>query len=152
MEKSIKIRKGTEHDVVALYEMIKQLAEFEKEPDAVIITPEILKNDGFGERPLFEFLVAEVDQEIMGIALYYYAYSTWKGKFLYLEDLVVKNEARQLGIGSALLLALKEKTEREGLKRMGWQVLDWNESAIKFYEKHEAEISREWFNGRFNWE
>lgn len=152
MKKAIEIRKGTKNDVDALHQMIQDLAEYEKEPDAVITTPDSLANDGFGENPLFEFLVAEIEGEILGIALYYYAFSTWKGKFLYLEDLVVKPEARKYGIGSALLLALKEKTEREGLKRMGWQVLDWNESAIKFYEKHEAEISREWYNGRFNWD
>lgn len=152
MEQKISIRKGTAQDTEALYALIKELAEYEKAPNEVIVTPETLRNDGFGDRPLFEFLVAEVDNEILGIALYYYAYSTWKGKFLYLEDLVVKESARKLGIGSALFLALKEKCESEGLKRMAWQVLDWNEPAIKFYEKHQADISPEWLNGRFYWQ
>lgn len=147
----INIRKGTSKDIESLYAMIKELADYEKAPEEVIVTPEILQKDAFGDQKLFEFLVAEINGEIMGIALYYYAYSTWKGKFLYLEDLVVKEAARHSGIGSALFLALKKKCEAEGLKRMAWQVLDWNEPALRFYEKHDAEISSEWLNGRFNW-
>ena len=146
------IRKGTEADIADLLRLIQELAEYEKAPNEVVVTEKQLLKDGFEGHPSFEFLVAEVNGSVEGIALYFYAYSTWKGKYLYLEDLVVRESQRQLGLGTKLFLAVKDIAEKEGVKRMGWQVLDWNEPAIKFYEKHKAELSSEWLNGRFHFE
>lgn len=146
------IRKGTKQDTADLLQLIQELADYEKAPNEVIVTEEQLDKDGFEGHADFEFLVAEVDGKVEGIALYFYAYSTWKGKYLYLEDLVVREDKRQYGLGTKLFLAVKELAEKAGVKRMGWQVLDWNEPAIKFYQKHGAELSSEWLNGRFHFE
>lgn len=144
----ITIRQGTEADVSDLLKLIQELAEYEKEPDAVIVTEDILKEDGFGSNPSFGFFVAEVDGVVHGIALYCHPYSTWKGRYLYLEDLVVRQSFRGKGLGAKLFEAIVEKAKAEGVKRLGWQVLDWNEPAIKFYEKYGADMSSEWLNGR----
>jgi len=149
MKDSVTIRKGTRDDVSALLSLIKDLAVYEKEPEAVIITEQTLLEDGFGKKSLFEFLVAEHNDEVVGIALYYTKYSTWKGRCIYLEDIVIKASERQKGIGSLLLLKLKEIAEKEGVKRLEWQVLEWNESAISFYKKYGAVIDTEWFNCKF---
>lgn len=146
------IRKGEERDVSALLALIKELAVYEKAPDAVIVTEETLLRDGFGAHPIYHFYVAEVDGNVEGIALYYFPYSTWKGRYLYLEDLVVRESKRRLGLGKMLFEKMIEVAKSEGVKRMGWQVLDWNEPAIKFYEKYGADISDEWLNGRLYFE
>ncbi len=146
------IRPGEKQDIPDLLRLIQELAEYEKEPDAVIVTEAILTEDAFGTNPAFEFFVAELDGRVQGIALYCYPYSTWKGRYLYLEDLVVSQAARGKGIGSMLFEAVVEKAKTTGVKRMGWQVLDWNEPAIKFYEKYGADLSSEWLNGRLYFE
>ena len=142
------IRKGTPHDVSSLLNLIKELAIYEKAEDEVIVTEETLLKDGFGETPLYHLAVAEYEGEVMGIALYYYAYSTWKGRYLYLEDFVVKEAMRGKGIGKPLFKYVVDIDKAEGVKRMGWQVLDWNEPAIRFYETYGADLSTEWLNGR----
>lgn len=142
------IRQGTREDVPVLLKFIIELAIFEKSGHEVFVTEDVLLRDGFGERPLFGFFIAEVNGVPEGIALYYYAYSTWKGKFLYLEDLVVKETSRQLGIGTRLFKRVEQKAREEEARLMGWQVLDWNEPAIRFYKKHGAKLTGNWLNGR----
>lgn len=138
------IRKGTKTDMNGVLALIKELAVFEKEPDAVVITAEDLIRDGFGEHPLFSVFVAEKAQEIVGIALYYYRYSTWKGKTIHLEDLVVKESMRGTGLGSALYTAIIEQGKKEGVRRIEWNVLDWNTPAITFYENSGATVLDDW--------
>ena len=124
--------------------LIKELAEFEREPEAVEISIADLERDGFGENPLFNLFVAEIDSEIVGIALYYYRFSTWKGKTIHLEDLIVTNEMRGKGIGFALYSAVISQGFRDGVRRIEWNVLDWNLPAIAFYEKTGARILKDW--------
>ncbi|AWM13406.1 GNAT family N-acetyltransferase [Flavobacterium sp. NRK F10] len=138
------IRKGTKEDMPAALELIKELAIFEKEPEAVVVTVEDLIRDGFSENPLFYTFFAEVEGEIVGMALYYYRYSTWKGKTIHLEDLIVKEKMRGTGAGSALYQKIMEQGEKEGVRRIEWNVLDWNINAINFYEKSGAEILSDW--------
>lgn len=138
------VRKANKKDMPAVLELIKQLAEFEKEPDAVEITLKDLENDGFGENPAFFCYVAEVNSKVEGIALGFHRYSTWKGKIIHLEDLIVNQNLRGTGIGSALLDAFIKHAHKLGVKRINWEVLDWNEPAIKFYESKGANVMRDW--------
>ena len=140
----MKIRRGKSEDMVAVLDLIQELAIFEKEPDAVLITAEDLVRDGFGANPLFHVFVAEVDSEIVGIALYYYRYSTWKGKTLHLEDLVVKDKMRGTGLGYALYSEIIKQGKKDNVRRIEWNVLDWNTPAIDFYEKSGAKVLRDW--------
>jgi GNAT superfamily N-acetyltransferase len=136
------IRKGEEADFEAVLEMIKELALFEREPDAVINSEEMMRK----EKKYFDFFVAEIDGEIVGMALYFFAYYTWVGKSLYLDDLYVRPAFRGQNIGKALLEKVIEVAKDEQCKRMRWQVLDWNTSAIEFYKKMNASLSQEWIN------
>ena len=143
------IRVGQKEDMASVLKLIQELADFEKEPDAVIITVEDLIRDGFGEQPLFHVFVAETDsdsnnKEIVGIAFYYYRYSTWKGKIIHLEDLVVKHDRRGQGISYALYSEIMKQAQRDNVKRIDWNVLDWNTPAIDFYEKTGAKVLKEW--------
>jgi len=147
---SIKIRPGKLIDLPEVVKMIKELADYEKALDQVEITVEILERDGFGDHPYFWILIAEKHGEIAGLAFYFIRYSTWKGKTLYLEDFIVKDEFRRQGIGTELFNELKKIVNREGLDGIVWQVLDWNEPAIKFYKKLGATISSEWLDGRLS--
>lgn len=138
------IREARPEDAGRILELIRELAAFEKEPEAVIIDQaDILKN-GFSSNPLFSTFVAEINQEIVGIALFYYRYSTWKGKTIHLEDLIVTQKARGTGAGTALYKAVLERAKSEGLQRVEWAVLDWNEAAISFYEKSGAKVLPDW--------
>lgn len=128
----------------SVLELIKELAIFEKEPNAVVISVEDLIRDGFAENPLFHTFVAEVNQEIIGIALYYYRYSTWKGKTIHLEDLIVKEDKRGTGAGFALYSEIISQGKRDNVRRIEWNVLDWNTSAIEFYKKSGAKILDDW--------
>lgn len=138
------IRKGTSNDMPAVLDLIKELAIFEKEPDAVVVTIDDLIRDGFGENPLFHTFVAEVDAEIIGIALYYYRYSTWKGKTIHLEDLIVKENQRGTGAGFALYSEIIAQGKRDNVRRIEWNVLDWNTPAIEFYKKTGAKVLEDW--------
>lgn len=142
------IRKGNAEDVEGAFKLIQELAVFEKAPDAVENTVERMIEDGFGNKPVFEFFVAEEDGRIIGLALYYYCYSTWKGRFLYLEDLIVTEAYRGKGLGKQLFDAIILKAKKEGVALVGWQVLDWNEPAIDFYKKLGASLHPEWVNCR----
>ena len=139
------VRKGTKEDMQAVLDLIIELAVFEKEPDAVVVTQEDLIRDGFSDNPLFHTFVAENDGEIIGMALYYYRYSTWKGKTIHLEDLVVKENHRGTGAGLALYTEIIKQGKRDNVRRIEWNVLDWNENAIKFYEKSGAKILKDWY-------
>ena len=144
------IRKGTKEDLPQLLELIHELAIYEKAPHEVEITLEQLQEDGFGEKPVYEFFVAEDDKQIVGIALYYFRYSTWKGKAVYLEDLVVRESERGKGYGQLLLDAIIKEAKRTNAKQVRWQVLDWNEPAINFYKKLGADLDGEWINCTLN--
>ncbi len=138
------IRKGTPSDMPSVLELIKELAVFEKEPEAVVVTVNDLVNDGFSEQPLFHCFVAEVDSEIIGIALYYYRYSTWKGKTIHLEDLIVKESKRGTGAGFALYSQIIRQGKKDKVRRIEWAVLDWNTPAIEFYKKTGANVMNDW--------
>lgn len=138
------IRKATKNDMPSVLELIQELATFEKEPDAVVVTIDDLIRDGFSENPLFQCFVAEVDGEIIGMALYYYRYSTWKGKTIHLEDLIVKESKRGTGAGFALYKEIIKQGKAENVRRIEWNVLDWNTPAINFYEKSGAKVLDDW--------
>ncbi|EIJ37831.1 sortase-like acyltransferase [Galbibacter orientalis DSM 19592] len=139
-----RIRLAEEKDMSQVLELIQELADFEKEPEAVEVSVEDLVNDGFGENPLFKCFVGEVNNKIEGMALFYNRYSTWKGKTIHLEDLVVRKSSRGTGLGSALFAEVIKYGHNLGVKRIEWVVLDWNTPAVKFYEKNGANILRDW--------
>ncbi len=141
------IRKAQRGDEFAILELIKGLADFENEPDEVVNTAEKLGADLF-DRGLCEALVIAFPERIIGFALYYTAYSTWKGPVLYLEDLYVLPEYRGTGAGSKLFDTVVSIADERNCSRMDWQVLDWNTDAIAFYERKGALIDKEWYNGR----
>jgi GNAT superfamily N-acetyltransferase len=138
------IRKATKDDMPAVLGLITELAIFEKEPDAVVVTVADLERDGFGEQPLFGCFVYEENQEVIGMALYYYRYSTWKGKTIHLEDLVVKESERGTGAGFALYREIIKQGKKDKVRRIEWNVLDWNTPAINFYEKSGAKVLDDW--------
>ena len=138
------IRKATKNDMPSVLELIQELATFEKEPDAVVVTVDDLVRDGFSENPLFQCFVAEEENEIVGMALYYYRYSTWKGKTIHLEDLIVKENKRGTGAGFALYKEIIKQGKAKNVRRIEWNVLDWNTLAIDFYEKSGAKVLGDW--------
>ena len=138
------IRKGAIEDMSAVLELIKELATFEKEPNAVVVNVTDLERDGYGESPLFYTFIAEQNNEIVGMALYYYRYSTWKGRTIHLEDLIVKEKMRGSGLGFELYTAVIAQGKSDGVRRIEWNVLDWNTPAIEFYEKSGAKVLKDW--------
>jgi GNAT superfamily N-acetyltransferase len=138
------IREAVKKDMPRVHELITELAVFEKEPDAVKITVEDLKVYGFGNDPKFHCFVAEANDKVEGIALVYTRFSTWSGVVLHLEDLIVSQDKRGYGIGTMLLDAVVKYAEELRVKRVSWEVLDWNEPAISFYEKKGANVMRDW--------
>ena len=142
------IREGIRKDLPSVLKLIKELADFENAKDQVTITLEDLEKDGFGEHPWYWFLVAEEDDKIVGLSFYWIRYSTWKGKFLFLEDFVIKQEYRRHGVGSKLFEETIKICKKLSLNGMIWQVLDWNTPAIDFYKKYDADISKDWLNGK----
>lgn len=142
----IRIRKGLTEDIAAIYELVYELAVYEKEPEAVTASLEDYKKDYTSG--CFETLVAESEGDIVGMALYYPTYSTWKGKMLYLEDFVVKERYRRGNIGQLLFDAFLEEARKKEARLVKWQVLDWNEPAIRFYKKNNALLEKDWWNGK----
>ncbi len=138
------VRDAKIEDMPEVHALITQLAVFEKEPDAVEVSIADLEKDGFGAAPQFHCFVAEVNTKVVGIALFFNRYSTWKGRALHLEDLIVDAAMRGKGIGTKLLDAVVKYGYDTGVKRINWDVLDWNSPAIAFYEKKGAHVMRDW--------
>ena len=138
------IRDARPEDMPRVLDLIRELAHFEKEEGAVELTPEELVHDGFSNQKLFHCFVAEIDNEIEGMALVYPRYSTWKGPVIHLEDLIITERVRGNGLGTALLDRVIKYGHELGVKRICWEVLDWNEPAIDFYEKKGAKVLRDW--------
>jgi GNAT superfamily N-acetyltransferase len=142
----IKIREGRKEDLPSVLRLIKELAAYERAPHEVTNTVEMLELDGFGPKPVYGFFVAEESDQILGLSLYYWRYSTWKGKRLYLEDIIVTERERGRGLGKMLFDRTMEKSLEENCTGMMWQVLDWNEPAINFYKKYGTKLDGEWVN------
>ncbi|NDV17199.1 GNAT family N-acetyltransferase [Muricauda sp. TY007] len=138
------IREARPEDMEQVLNLVQELADFEKEPNAVEITKDDLINDGFGAQKMFHCFVADTQDGIAGIALVYPRYSTWKGPAIHLEDLIVSEKMRGSGLGTALLDEVVKYGASLGVKRICWEVLDWNEPAIEFYEKKGANVLRDW--------
>ncbi|MCU0360734.1 MAG: GNAT family N-acetyltransferase [Bacteroidia bacterium] len=147
-----KIRVGLEADIPIVLQLIHELAVYEKEPDEVEVTEQQMLQWGFGKHPLFNFFVAEQEGKVIGLALYYYKYSTWKGKCLFLEDIIVTEKYRNKNIGSMLFESVVKVAKQEGVKRLEWQVLEWNTPAIEFYKKYKANLDNTWLNGKLTYE
>jgi GNAT superfamily N-acetyltransferase len=145
----ITIRQSQKEDMPKVLEYIQELATYEKAPNEMVNTVENLEKDGFGYNKVFDCLVAEVNSMVIGFALYYTGYSTWKGRTLYLEDFLVSENYRGKGIGKLLFNQVILEAKKRGVKRMDWQVIDWNDPAINFYKKYNAKLDGEWINGRF---
>jgi GNAT superfamily N-acetyltransferase len=149
----VTIRPGVEGDAATILALVRELATYEREPDAVTATEADFVAHGFGERPAFRTLMADSGGEVAGFALYFFGFSTWTGSpILYLEDLFVHPAHRKHGVGLALMRALAREALATGCKRFVWQVLDWNEPAIQFYESLGADVLREWLTVRMDGE
>jgi len=142
----ITIRRAIKEDCPRLLELVQELATYEKAPNEVTVTLDHFIESGFGKNPVWWTFVAEADGVIQGFALYYIRYSTWKGQAMYLEDILVTNEMRGKGIGKLLFDRLIEEAKEKKFNRIIWQVLDWNEPAINFYKKHNADFDGGWLN------
>ncbi len=147
---SITIRRAVKEDCPRLLELIMELAIYEKAPQEVTVTLDHFTESGFGKRPVWWAFVAEENAIVQGFALYYIRYSTWKGQRMYLEDILVTEEARGRGAGKLLMDRLIEEAREKKFSGMMWQVLDWNEPAINFYKKYNAALDNEWINCSLN--
>jgi len=146
----ITVRKGEKKDIPHALELVKELAVYERAPEEVITSVAQMEEDGFGENPVYRFLVAETAGKIIGMALYYTAYSTWKGRYIYLDDLIVTEKQRRTGAGKLLFDALLKEAKREGANQLRWHVLEWNTPAINFYKKYNASLDPEWITGKLS--
>ncbi len=142
----ITIRRVVKEDCPRLLELVQELATYERSPNEVTVTLEHFVESGFGEKPVWWAFVAETEEKIVGFALYYVRYSTWKGQAMYLEDILITHEMRGKGIGKLLFDRLIEEAREKKFNRIIWQVLDWNEAAINFYKKYNADIDVGWLN------
>ena len=140
------IRPGKKSDIPQVFDIIKELAEYEKALEKVSNTIERLEEDGFGPNPVYELFVAESENEIVGVALTYYRFSTWKGKVIYLEDLFVKEHMRRKGIGKKLFDMVLNHAKDKNCVGLSLQVLEWNDLGINFYKKYDMEFDDEWIN------
>src|SRR2546423_8673423 len=143
---NINIRRARKEDCKRLLELVQELADYERAPKEVTVTLDHFMESGFGEKPVWWTFVAEVDEKIVGFALYYVRYSTWKGQAMYLEDILVTHSMRGNGIGKLLFERLIEEAKEKKFNRIIWQVLDWNEPAINFYKKYNTEFDAGWLN------
>lgn len=150
MNSKVGIREGKPTDIDQVYELIKELAVYEKAANEVDISPENLYEDAFGENAIAEIFVAERNGDVVGAAIIYEKYSTWKGRSMHLEDLIVKEEHRGKGIGKEFFEFLIKLAAERNYGRMEWQVLDWNEPAIEFYKKYESKFLEEWLDCRLD--
>ena len=142
----INIRKGCREDVSQVFGLVQELALYERAPEQVTNTIAQMTEDGFGADPIYGLIVAEAEGRIIGISLYYTRYSTWKGKRLYLEDLIVTESMRGHGAGKLLLDATVTEARTTKCTGVMWQVLDWNTPSIEFYERYGARLDSEWVN------
>ncbi|MEI6764341.1 MAG: GNAT family N-acetyltransferase [Bacteroidota bacterium] len=142
------LRPATKEDLPEVLKLIQELALYERAPQEVTVTLNELAEDGFGERPLYEIILALSGTELLGMSFYFISYSTWKGKCIYLEDIIVKEKYRGNNIGKTLFDAVVMKAKEFGAKRLQWQVLNWNEPAIGFYKKYNASMDETWLNGK----
>lgn len=140
----ILLREGEKSDMKDVLGLIKELATFEKENNAVELSESDLIDDGFGDAPSFKVFIAEIKGEIIGMALFYERYSTWKGRSIHLEDLIVKHKHRGNGVGKALYTKVLTYAHKRKMKRVSWEVLDWNKVAIDFYTSTGAKIKEDW--------
>ena len=147
----ITIRKAQKSDCSRMLELIQELADYERAPEEVTINPRHFADSGFGKNPVWWALVAEVDAKVVGFALYYIRFSTWKGQRLYLEDLIVTESMRGKGIGKRLFDGLINEGKEKKLDGMNWQVLEWNTPAKNFYMMYDAVLDPEWMNGSIDW-
>lgn len=139
------IRKAEKQDIPSILDLIRELAIYERQPDAVILSESELENAVFGEQPWVYIYVAESENKVVGMALYYYGFSTWKGRSLHLEDLIVNEKYRKRGIGKALMHQVLLIAKSENVERMSWEVLDWNEPAIEFYQSLGTTFYKDWW-------
>jgi GNAT superfamily N-acetyltransferase len=146
------IRKGEKRDLPAVLALIQELADFEKAPQEVEVSLNEMEEWGFSEQPLFGFYVAEIDGKVQGMALYYFKYSTWKGKCLFLEDLIVTESLRGKGIGHDLFQTIVALAKQTKVRRLEWQVLEWNAPAIEFYRKRNSVLDEEWINCKLTYD
>jgi GNAT superfamily N-acetyltransferase len=146
------IREGREDDIPAALALVKELAQFENAPDEVEVTVNEMRAWGFGKEKLFGFFVLEKEGTLIGTALYYYKYSTWKGRCLFLEDIIVTETERRRGYGQLLFDEVVKLAKKEQVRRMEWQVLDWNVGAISFYKKYNSLFDAEWINCKLSYE
>jgi len=140
------IRKAQASDVTAMMKLVHELAEFEKQPSEVKNTEEQMLREGFSVNPSFFAIVADIDGAVQGMSVYFYSYSTWKGKSIYIDDIIVNEAFRGLGVGRKLMEATIEEARDQNVGKLHWQVLDWNEPAIKFYKKYNPSFDGEWIN------
>lgn len=146
------IRTAKRHDVSAIFSLIEELASFERAPEQVINTPAQLEIDLFEDQICNAIVATNESDVVIGFALYYISYSTWKGRCLYLEDFYVQESERKQGYGQALFDEIVDIAKKMGVKRMDWQVLDWNHTALNFYRRNHATLDPEWINGRLFFE
>lgn len=141
---NVTLRPAEKQDSEAILRLIQELAVFEKEPESVLLTVSDIEQYGFGSSPLFQCLVAQVEQQVVGMALYYQRFSTWKGPTYHLEDLIVTEAYKGKGIGTQLYTAFIQMAYESGVERIEWNVLDWNTPAVGFYEKSGATVLHDW--------
>jgi GNAT superfamily N-acetyltransferase len=146
------IRAATIQDIPAIFAMIQELASYERAPEQVVNTPAQLQIDLFDDQICAAIVATNPSAEVIGFALYYISYSTWKGRCLYLEDFYVQEAERKQGYGQALFDEVVRSAKQMGVKRMDWQVLDWNHTALNFYRRNHATLDPEWINGRLFFE
>ncbi len=148
MSVHINIRPALAEDAPTIMQLVRELAEYEKAPHEVLVNEEDVLREGFGTDPIFKVHIAEINNEVVGMALFYTGYSTWKGRMVYLDDLVVREAFRGKGIGKQLLESVFDYAKLTGANLVKWQVLDWNEPAINFYKKYRVSFVNDWLDCR----